>query len=224
MNPTLENELNPCTVLAALVWADNINPPFEIAGMPRFLADVVDRARAGGEDFWPAGVRSAVRDMLRHGHYKPSGRAKPASEFLLRAAIQGDFPTVCGPVDVNNAVSLETGLPATIFDADLSGTDLCLRRGREGESYVFNSAGQSIDLWDLLVVCKREGDQWVPCGNPVKDSMATKLRPETRRVVGVIYAPIGMAPADLEPIAQRFAELLESQCGASEVGWKIVNA
>lgn len=31
-------------------------------------------------------VRSAVRDMLRHGGYKPTGRGKPASEHLVRAA------------------------------------------------------------------------------------------------------------------------------------------
>ena len=31
-------------------------------------------------------VRSAVRDLLRHGGFKPTGRSKPASEYLLRAA------------------------------------------------------------------------------------------------------------------------------------------
>ncbi len=34
-------------------------------------------------------VRSAVRDLLRHGGYKPTGRGKPASEYLIRAA-EGD--------------------------------------------------------------------------------------------------------------------------------------
>ncbi|MBL8945926.1 MAG: hypothetical protein JNK45_22370, partial [Myxococcales bacterium] len=30
-------------------------------------------------------VRTAVRKLLRHGGYKPSGRGKPASEYLLGA-------------------------------------------------------------------------------------------------------------------------------------------
>src|SRR5205823_2581845 len=30
-------------------------------------------------------VREAVRQLLRHGGFKPTGRSKPASEYLLRA-------------------------------------------------------------------------------------------------------------------------------------------
>ena len=30
-------------------------------------------------------VREAVRALLRHGGFKPTGRSKPASEYLLRA-------------------------------------------------------------------------------------------------------------------------------------------
>ena len=67
--------------------------------------------------------------MLRHGAYKPSGRGKPASEFLLHAALRGEFPLVHGPVDANNAISLASGLPGSIFDADLTGPRLFLRHG-----------------------------------------------------------------------------------------------
>jgi hypothetical protein len=31
-------------------------------------------------------VRAAVRGLLRHGGFKPTGRSKPASEYLIRAA------------------------------------------------------------------------------------------------------------------------------------------
>src|SRR5262245_6609876 len=30
-------------------------------------------------------VREAVRKLLRHGGFKPTGRSKPASEYLIRA-------------------------------------------------------------------------------------------------------------------------------------------
>ena len=105
----------------------------------------------------------------------------------MRAALSDAFPLVNGPVDVNNIVSLESGLPGSIFDASLSGRRLLIRRGAPGESYVFNPSGQSIDLQDLLHVCRFAGGAWEPCGNPVKDSMATKIRPETRVVVAVLY-------------------------------------
>src|SRR5262249_26113317 len=34
-------------------------------------------------------VRELVRALLRHGGFKPTGRSKPASEYLLRAAGEG---------------------------------------------------------------------------------------------------------------------------------------
>jgi DNA/RNA-binding domain of Phe-tRNA-synthetase-like protein len=160
--------------------------------------------------------------MLRYGCYKPAGRGKPASEFLLRAALSDSFPLVNGPVDVNNAISLASGLPGSIFDADLSGTELLLRRGLPGESYVFNPAGQVIDLEDLIVVCRREGESWAPCGNPVKDAIATKIRPETQNVVAVLYAPAGESIAFVETWAGRYAELLRAHCQACAVGFKTV--
>jgi len=160
--------------------------------------------------------------MLRFGEYKPSGRSKPSSEYLLGAALQGNFPLVNGPVDVNNTVSLEWGYPASIFDIELCGLRLLLRRGLAGESYVFNPSGQSINLQDLLCVCRMEAGEWKPCGNPVKDAMATKISESTRGVVAVIYAPMIEDRADLDAAADRFASLLGSDCGAAEIGWTVI--
>ena len=67
--------------------------------------------------------------MLHHGTYRPSGRGETASEYLLATAQAGEFPLVNAPVDVNNAVSLLWGYPASIFDAANSGWELLLRRG-----------------------------------------------------------------------------------------------
>ena len=50
-------------------------------------------------------VRAAVRDMLRVGGYKPTGRGKPASEYLVRAAAEGVLAPINLAVDVCNAVS-----------------------------------------------------------------------------------------------------------------------
>jgi DNA/RNA-binding domain of Phe-tRNA-synthetase-like protein len=183
------------------------------------LDDVLANAKEGRSPVSSA-VQQEVRAMLRHGRYRPSGRGKPASEFLLHAALRGEFPLIYGPVDANNAISLASGLPGSIFDADLTGPVLLLRYGLSGESYVFNSSGQSIDLEDLVVACRAGADGWEPCGNPVKDSMATKVRAETRNVIGILYAPRSLGTAFAMLWAERFAELLAVSCRARAVGFR----
>jgi DNA/RNA-binding domain of Phe-tRNA-synthetase-like protein len=204
------------------VWAEGIAPPTLTDAVPSFILELVARAQREGDLFVPEEMRRRVRQIFRHGKYKPSGRSKPASEFLLRAAIDGSFPLVNGPVDVNNAISLESGLPGSIFDVALSGSHLLLRRGLADEAYVFNPSGQTIDLEDLLVVCRKTPGGWEPCGNAVKDSMSTKIRPETRDVVAVLYAPIDEPVEGLETWAAKFAELLSAHCEAERSGFHVV--
>ena len=213
--------LDPSPVLPALIWAEGIAPPQPTEALPEVLEELLNRVQAAGEEFVPTEMRQRVRKMLRFGKYKPSGRSKPASEFLLRAALSDSFPLVNGPVDANNIVSLESGLPGSIFDAALSGRHLLVRRGSPDESYVFNPSGQSIDLHDLLLVCRWADEGWVPCGNPVKDSMATKIRPATRDVIAVLYAPADQPIESVERWARRFAELLETLSGATSVGYRV---
>lgn len=219
----IHESLVPCPCLPALVWAEDIAPAAAAAELRPGLAVLVERAVAGGEALWPKGVKERVRDMLRHGRYKPAGRGKPASEFLLGAAARGDFPALHPAVDANNAVSLESGFPGTIFDLDRSGEKLVLRRGAPGERYVFNRAGQEIDLQDLLLVARETAAGSEPCGNPVKDSMATKIQDDTRRVVAVLYAPPDEPPASVERWAGRYAELLREWCRARETGFCLVS-
>ncbi len=209
-------------VIAGIIWAEEIAPPRPTESAPEFLSSVIARAQKLGEDAIPAETRRRVRRMLRYGKYRPSGRGKPASEFLLRAALQENFPLVNCPVDVNNAISLASGLPGSIFDADVAGRRLLLRRGRPGEKYVFNRAGQEIDLEDLLLVCRLTESGWSPCGNPVKDAMETKISEATRNVVAVLYAPADEPVERLTGWADRYAELLGSECGAARSGYGIV--
>src|SRR6266540_965066 len=63
-------------------------------------------------------VREAVRALLRHGGFKPSGRSKPASEYLIRAAREGLLKPINLAVDACNAVSLHSGLPISVVDLD----------------------------------------------------------------------------------------------------------
>lgn len=61
------------------------------------------------------GVRKAVRDLLREGGFKPSGRSKPASEYLAGVDSLGGINPV---VDACNAASLHSGLPISVVDLD----------------------------------------------------------------------------------------------------------
>jgi DNA/RNA-binding domain of Phe-tRNA-synthetase-like protein len=220
----------PMRLRVALVWALGLPACPRTETPPSYLVELLSRVRAAGEAFLPPERKAAVRDMLRHGKYKPAGRAKPSSEYLLAAALEaaqpaaasgaaGAFPLVNGPVDANNAVSLEWGYPASVFDLAKTGPELLVRRGLPGEAYVFNPSGQEIDLEDLVVVCRRAASgAWEPCGNPVKDAMATKVFEEARDIAAVIYAP-AFGPAErLASCAERFRDLLRSECGAAEAG------
>ncbi len=183
------------------------------------LAALLERVRERGEAWLPEARKKAVRDMLRHGSYKPAGRAKPSSEYLLAAALDGGFPLVNGPVDACNAASLEFGYPASVFDLAKIGEELLLSRGRAGESYVFNPSGQSIDLGDLLLVRRRLGDGSLEaCGNPVKDAMATKVFEDCRDVAAVVYAPASEPREAVEACAERFAAFLRTFAGARMAG------
>jgi DNA/RNA-binding domain of Phe-tRNA-synthetase-like protein len=179
-------EVNDEDLLVGLVEARGVScGPASAA-----LAAEIDAAlaRRVGVDAPPAEVKAAIRDLLRKGGYKPTGRGKPASEYLAQAASRGEFPRINHAVDALNLVSLESGLPISLLDADRAaeGTSgLVIRLGHAGERYVFNSSGQEIDVEGLLCVARKDGPA---VANAVKDSMLTKTTPETRNVVAVIWA------------------------------------
>ncbi len=154
----------------------------------------------------PQRVRD-VRQMLKFGRYRATGRGKPAHEFLFKAAREERFPRVSGPVDVLNAVSLSAELPMSLIDLERAQTrDFVLRRGHAEETYIFNASGQTIGLHDLLLVARLPDDE--PCANPVKDAMTTKLIPESSDIAVLVYAPSGRreeADAALARLAEGFA-------------------
>ncbi|HVV86281.1 MAG TPA: phenylalanine--tRNA ligase beta subunit-related protein [Kofleriaceae bacterium] len=128
-------------------------------------------------------VRTAVRALLRHGGYKPSGRSKPASEYLVGARAEGRFPSINPLVDVCNLVSLHSGLPISVVDLDLVRGDLRLALCAGGTQYVFNPSGQTIDASGLLALMDADG----PAGTPVKDAQRTKTHAGTRNTLSIVW-------------------------------------
>ena len=199
--------------VAGVVIARGVRVGPASAELSRMLDELI--ARRAGEEFPPAAVKEAVRRMLRNGGFRPSGRNKPASEYLAQAAREGRFPRINNLVDVNNLVSLEHGLPISLLDLDALTDDVELRSGREGEKYVFNSAGQEIDLAGLVCACRVEGPASVPLGNPVKDSMEGKIKDGTSGVVGVIYGTMAVTnEAKMRVVVEHFGQLLTQFGGA----------
>ena len=186
------------------------------------FASLLEEAKAEGEALIPPSRKTAVRSMLRYGAYKPAGRAKPSSEYLLQALLESDFPAVNPFVDAANIVSLLSGYPISILDLDKSGVRLLLRRGKAGENYVFNAGGQTIDLADLLCVCRQAGEDFLPTANPVRDSMATKIFPGAQNVAAVLYAPAGAEGRDLESACAKLVAYLGESAESAE--WTIVEA
>ena len=156
-------------------------------------------------------VRSAVRDLLRAGGYKPTGRGKPASEYLVRASEDGALQSINMVVDICNAVSLNSGLPISVVDLDLARAPFRIRVGEPGTKYVFNAGGQEIDASGLLCLFDADG----ACANAVKDSQRTKTTPSTTRTLSVIW---GVADHEdrLGEVTAWYRGLLEEAGAATE--------
>jgi DNA/RNA-binding domain of Phe-tRNA-synthetase-like protein len=134
-------------------------------------------------------IREQVRALLRQGGFKPTGRSKPASEYLIKAVREGMLTSINLVVDVCNVVSLHSGLPISVVDLDRATAPFRVSVAPAGVSYVFNAAGQSMDLAGLLCLFDAAG----PCANAVKDAQRTKTAADTRRTLSLIWGTGALA-------------------------------
>jgi DNA/RNA-binding domain of Phe-tRNA-synthetase-like protein len=156
-------------------------------------------------------VREAVRHLLRQGGFKPTGRSKPASEYLLKAVREGLLSSINVAVDVCNVVSLHSGLPISVVDLDRARVPFRVGVAPAGASYLFNASGQTIDLGGLLCLFDAEG----PCGNAVKDAQRTKTGNETRRTLSLIWGTVAL-PGRAAQTAEWYRSLLEQHGAMTE--------
>lgn len=148
-------------------------------------------------------LRAEVRDLLRHGGFKPTGRSKPASEYLIKAAEGGFLGSINLVVDACNVVSLHSGFPISVVDLAKATAPLRVGLAPVGASYVFNAGGQEIDIGGLLCLFDAEG----PCANAVKDAQRTKTDAATRETLSVVWGTAGRA-AQVDAAARWYRELL----------------
>jgi DNA/RNA-binding domain of Phe-tRNA-synthetase-like protein len=174
----------PHPLLDAGCFTTTFPGPLGEAPAPQWLLDLLrlDAAAPLGRD---ETVRQQVRDLLRHGGYKPTGRGKPASEYLVGAVEKGALGPINAAVDACNVVSLHSALPISVVDLDRAKEPFSIALAPEGATYVFNASGQTIDLGGLLVLADQDG----PCANAVKDAQRTKTHPGTTRTLSVVWGP-----------------------------------
>lgn len=131
-------------------------------------------------------VRQTIRALLKAGGFKPTGRSKPASEYLRAAA---PLRSINLAVDAGNAVSLHSGLPISVVDLERVRAPLRVGLAARGSSYVFNPSGQVIDVANLLCLIDADG----PCANAVKDAQRSKTDGETRRTLSLVWSSRDLA-------------------------------
>ena len=129
-------------------------------------------------------VRAAVRDVLRRFGYKPTGRGKPASEYLLRAAGEGALASINLAVDACNAVSLHSGLPIERGGPGPRATAALAGDRRRGRALRVQRLGPG----DRRPAgCCASTTRTGPCANAVKDAQRTKTHAGTRRILALVW-------------------------------------
>jgi DNA/RNA-binding domain of Phe-tRNA-synthetase-like protein len=217
---TLRLTIDPAIVDLALglVEASDITIAHSDAALTDYcqswVARVMETEPEGGDD-----RRQAVRRMLRAGGFRPSGRNKPAQEYLLRAA--GDalqWPVILNAVDVLNIVSLRSGLPISLVALSRAGSSLLVRYGEPGEKFVFNQSGQELDAEGLISICRYDGPQTIPMGTPVKDAQCAQVVVGDQQVLACIFAPQSVVSTEvLGHWSNELAEGLRRWCSARQV-------
>ena len=189
--------------LRARAFTTSFNGPLAEMHSSPWLVELLDLAAvapvARSEE-----LRAAVRDMLRQGGYKPTGRGKPASEYLVRTAEETGIRSINAAVDACNAVSLHSGFPISVIDLDRATAPFRIAIAAQSTKYVFNPTGQEIDVGGLVCLFDAEG----AVANAVKDSQRTKTQVETRNTLSVIWGCAGFE-GELGLALDWYCELLE---------------
>jgi DNA/RNA-binding domain of Phe-tRNA-synthetase-like protein len=127
-----------------------------------------------------------ARELYRRFGTDPT-RMRPSSEALLRRIKKGEpLPRINSLVDVANALSVQFQVPVGLYDlAKVSGDELTVRLGNEGESYE-GIGKERVNVAGRICVADAEG----PCGNPSADSARTMITTATERAAWIYFLPV----------------------------------
>ena len=148
-------------------------------------------------------IKSAVRKLLRVGGFKPAGRSKPASEYLIKAREGGFLSSINAAVDVCNIVSFHSGLPISVVDVERLEGDLSILHCPPDTKVPFNLSGHELRMDGLIALWDEVG----PSACAVKDSQRTKTSEETSRFLAIVWGSIELDGLT-EETTQWFCELM----------------
>lgn len=208
----LHVSIAPHPLLDAALFVTELATPLGASPSPASLIELLSlqaQAPLSSDD----DVRSKVRDLLRHGGFKPTGRSKPASEYLIRAVGEGALSSINLAVDACNVASLHSGLPISVVDLDRAKEPISVSIAPAGASYVFNASGQVIDIGGLLCLCDAGG----PCANAVKDAQRTKTNDATARTLSIVWGSKALPGRAARTAAWYRALLTEAGARTSDV-------
>ena len=152
------------------------------------------------------GSRAAYKAFGRN-----PGRYRVSSEALLRRVRRGDeLYHVNSVVDVNNLISVESGLSVGSYDLDEVHGTVTLRKAEAGEGY--QGIGKDfLDMENMLVLADQDGI----FGSSMSDSTRAMVTGKTRHVLAVIYC--FEDAVDLEALLERAKEAFRTYAGAERV-------
>jgi DNA/RNA-binding domain of Phe-tRNA-synthetase-like protein len=145
------------------------------------VARALQAARSG-----EVGPLAPARELYRRFGIDAT-RVRPSSEALLRRLKKGEsLPRINSLVDVANAMSVQLQVPVGLYDlAKVKGSELVIRVGAEGESYV-GIGKEKVNVAGRICVCDAEG----PCGNPSADSARTMITTDTESAAWIYFLPV----------------------------------
>lgn len=124
------------------------------------------------------GSRAAYKAFGRN-----PGRYRVSSEALLRRVRRGDaLYTINSVVDVNNLLSIESGLSVGSYDLDQIHGTITFRKAEKGEGYM-GIGKDFLDMENMLVLADEEGI----FGSSMSDSTRAMVKEQTKNVLLVLY-------------------------------------
>ncbi len=111
------------------------------------------------------------------------GRYRVSSEALIRRVRRGDeLYHINSVVDVNNLISVKSGLSVGSYDLDHIHGEITLRKAEKSEGYT-GIGKDFLDLENLLILADDDG----PFGSTMSDSTRAMVTKDTKDILVVIY-------------------------------------
>ncbi len=184
------------------------------AHMDEQVLPAVRQAIQGKEWSEIPGVRGSRAAYKAFG--RNPGRYRVSSEALLRRVRRGDdLYRINSVVDVNNLLSVESGLSAGSYDLDALRGPVTLRKAGPGEGYT-GIGKDFLDLENLLVLADQEGI----FGSSLSDSTRAMVTETSRHILTVLYCFENTI--DLPALLHTAQDAFQKFAGAQEVETWIV--